>query len=1499
MANNQTRFELSANTDDLQLATERLKELKRLQVELAGEAQRGEKTIKEAIDAQSKARKEQIGIERLLATARKESGQEQVNATREAQRAQETLNASQNRTLGLLETERAKLKELRKAREQAQTTEEVEKYNNAIKKSQDEVNKLTGATDKFKGSNGFWRETRQLIIGAFAIDAIVDFGKEIFDITARFQKYEAILTNSLGSQKLALKAMSDIKEMAKSTPFAVDELTESYVKMVNRGVQPTMKQLKAMADVAATTGKSFEQLTEALLDGSGGSLERFTDLGIEANKMGDKISLSFKGAKIVVDESMDGMLKAMTFFQEKAPGVMGMTDTIAKTLAGSINNLGDSFDEFMLAIGNPLKETLATVISIISDLLGGITKLISGNSELTKETNIYTEHLKSLIDFLSSVYDFFVNVGVSIKDLVVGTDELNGVTSFLRQGFEGLTKVFDAVWDVLKVIFDVTSDVVGVFFKLIDNVFQLGGGGSALNKVLGFVADSLRFVGSVAIVALTGIQALIEGFVILQNTAKKVANFFGADFKIDPKATFGNLVSNAKENFNKLDTIWGESNKKRVDTTKKADAEILTNTQLNNKKIEGEAKASGEKQAKEKIDSAKTLALIQQKAANDSLEETRKTEQKSLELERDIAIQRINDSKASETKKQIEIQKIKEKYFVESSKLTDKYDNEEEKKRKAILKWLEKLRTDSLERELKAKEKYAEEGKKLDEKIAKDEYQLMLDQVELADKVRLLNKIAQAKNAEEIIKIKKDEQDKILKGTVEYYSKVLFQENNNLQKIKLQYGEQSNEYKKQKEVQLKAEKDYTKAQGQLIDEQTKKEEDALAKKKRNQKLAMDIMLEVANNVFGLIGNALDKSLNSTTDLVKQAQIKNQQQALELAKQGLSAVASLASGDIPGAIMKGIGLVFNGLDLIINGSKRKAEAAILQARQVLKTYLEFIQSDIDEFIASLETVKVLYGDIAGKGASFVVQSNLDKILSDLLGFRNLMDGQEGNKITFDVQLGSGFSTTKASMLDLFDAAARNAKDAGFSITDLINAEVKRGQKIAENAEKARSLEEANYQKIIANINSAYDLDVQKINAKYDLLSQKAAQAYNAETLAITAAGTAQLEALITNETSLASVRAEFAAKRLEVEKAFPLAATAITEGMSQAQIDAINDSIDARDAALAKIQTAYNAELATIVNAEGQKRKEYSATEKIQQTIQAGLDAAALKFQGEEIQRAKDKALAIEAAEKTKNTNLQTAETDHKAAMKKINDDYTLAIAESYKLLTALLKAQQKEIEDALANSAQKGTEEYKKLEEQLYRVKAALEAISGKTVNIPIVTTPTVDPNAPAFPVTIPPIVIPPLNIGFGGFAKGTERLPNMNGIVGTDTQLIRADIDERIMPKKINNQLRSHFGKDISNEDLARIAMVKSQTQMPNFINYSLASTGNVRELISREMKVQVNMQMENISKSIEKSTKGIVGALQDMPETSFKHDATGLHRVRKTRNTVIREKLGVYFGE
>ncbi len=257
-----------------------------------------------------------------------------------------------------------KLKQIDKTVGQNQRN--VGNYSSAFEKFGSITNNILGAAGIGLGVGGF-----------------VNLAKSVFNTRAEFQKFEAVLTNTLGSKSQAQGALDRITEFASKTPFGVKELTEDFVKLANTGFKPTIEEMTALGDLAASQGKSFDQLTEAIIDAQTGEFERLKEFGVRAKKEGDKVILSFKDQKIAVDNNSESIRKAILGFGE-LEGVAGGMAAISETLGGKLSNLNDNFDALLNTMGESSEGVFAAALDGLNTLLSGINDYEKRISEINR-----------------------------------------------------------------------------------------------------------------------------------------------------------------------------------------------------------------------------------------------------------------------------------------------------------------------------------------------------------------------------------------------------------------------------------------------------------------------------------------------------------------------------------------------------------------------------------------------------------------------------------------------------------------------------------------------------------------------------------------------------------------------------------------------------------------------------------------------------------------------------------------------------------------------------------------------------------------------------------------------------------------------------------------------------------------------------------------------------------------------------------------------------------
>ena len=125
----------------------------------------------------------------------------------------------------------------------------------------------------------------------------------------------------------------------------------SFVKLEQRNFNPTIEQLRVIGDIAAASGKTFNQFTEAILDAQTGEFERLKEFGIIAKKNGDDLRVTFRGQSETFKNTSENITNYLLKIGE-LPGIQGSAIAVSKTLDGSISNLIDNFIQLSANIGS-------------------------------------------------------------------------------------------------------------------------------------------------------------------------------------------------------------------------------------------------------------------------------------------------------------------------------------------------------------------------------------------------------------------------------------------------------------------------------------------------------------------------------------------------------------------------------------------------------------------------------------------------------------------------------------------------------------------------------------------------------------------------------------------------------------------------------------------------------------------------------------------------------------------------------------------------------------------------------------------------------------------------------------------------------------------------------------------------------------------------------------------------------------------------------------------
>lgn len=247
------------------------------------------------------------------------------------------------------------------------------------------------------------------------------FKTQLLDTAAAFERYETILETIEGSSQKARLSMSWVNDFAAETPFQLDEVVASFVKLRTRGLDPTSGLLRTLGDTAAAMGVSVDQAVEAVADAMTGEFERLKELGITQRTQGNKTMFEYvkngETVRKVVDRRNKQMIVStlQSIWNDQYGGAM---NKLSSKWDGMISNISDQWTRFanmIMASGvfEWMKDRLAAVLERINKLassgqLEEMAKQIGGN--LLEALKQFWAALQALVEIGQAVGGMLVQM---------------------------------------------------------------------------------------------------------------------------------------------------------------------------------------------------------------------------------------------------------------------------------------------------------------------------------------------------------------------------------------------------------------------------------------------------------------------------------------------------------------------------------------------------------------------------------------------------------------------------------------------------------------------------------------------------------------------------------------------------------------------------------------------------------------------------------------------------------------------------------------------------------------------------------------------------------------------------------------------------------------------------------------------------------------------------------------------------------------------------------
>lgn len=262
--------------------------------------------------------------------------------------------------------------------------------------------------------------------GALSIGA---FTSKLVSVQREFDVLNSSLITVTGSSTAAAREFAWIKEFAATTPYALNEVTQAFVRMKSLGLDATEGTLRSYGNTASAMGKSLDQMIEAVADASTGEFERLKEFGIRASKEGDRVSLTFQGVTKTIGNSAAEIAAYLRDIGETQFG--GAMAERAKTLDGALSNLGDTWDGLFLTISQQNAGGLIyDSVTLASAAIGDAIDILDAMNRATEENAKQTGAANAIQEGLAITFETVAVLGANVAYVLEGIGrEIGGLAA--------------------------------------------------------------------------------------------------------------------------------------------------------------------------------------------------------------------------------------------------------------------------------------------------------------------------------------------------------------------------------------------------------------------------------------------------------------------------------------------------------------------------------------------------------------------------------------------------------------------------------------------------------------------------------------------------------------------------------------------------------------------------------------------------------------------------------------------------------------------------------------------------------------------------------------------------------------------------------------------------------------------------------------------------------------------------------------------------------------
>lgn len=221
-----------------------------------------------------------------------------------------------------------------------------------------------------KAFNNTLKQAASLAGAYLGLRGLTNTFKSIVETNKEFERLSGSLKTVTGSAKEAQKAFTLIEDFATSTPFQLDEIVDSFIRLMAMGLEPSMEALTSYGNTASAFGKNILEFVSAVTSATVGEFERLKTFGIKAKVEGERVKFIFQGVTTEVGKNaaeIENYLRSI--------GTINFGGAMAEqmnTMGGTMSNIEDALAKVARTIGeNGLNKAIKEVLDQFNNLISG------------------------------------------------------------------------------------------------------------------------------------------------------------------------------------------------------------------------------------------------------------------------------------------------------------------------------------------------------------------------------------------------------------------------------------------------------------------------------------------------------------------------------------------------------------------------------------------------------------------------------------------------------------------------------------------------------------------------------------------------------------------------------------------------------------------------------------------------------------------------------------------------------------------------------------------------------------------------------------------------------------------------------------------------------------------------------------------------------------------------------------------------------------------------